>query len=417
MRGWRLLLTVAMASSCGRYSFERGSTDTVDDAGDAGDDGPIDGIDAAVCSASRIVAGWDNTCAVRAGEVWCWGQNTTDQLGPNAGSGIGPVVIPLATADDVTIGNDTLCAHLPTNEIWCWGQGVYGQIGDGSLTNPQPNPQKVTNLPGGLPALAVASGGDHHCAILSDATVACWGSNDFDQLGTAAMLPNCSGQRCSTMPLLVAGLSNVSQIVTGIDHSCALSGGTVLCWGQNNYGQLGDTTTTLRATPQAITGVSEPIAQLSAGDNHNCAVAVSGNLYCWGRNNATQLGVATTEQCSTLGDCSTTALAVAWPAAVAPSRVAAGGAHSCAVDGDGRVWCWGQNDNGQVGIPAATPDVTMPTDTQVISVADVTSGNTHSCVRTSDGEMACWGENSLGQLANGAGPANAAPAPVVGVCP
>jgi alpha-tubulin suppressor-like RCC1 family protein len=139
----------------------------------------------------------------------------------------------------------------------------------------------------------------------------------------------------------VSGIQGATAITAGSQHSCALlGGGTVKCWGDNTYGQLGDgTTDTMTSTPVTVTGLSGTTA-IAAGADHTCALLTDGSVKCWGANHSGQLGDGTTTN---------------WPSPMAASGISmataitAGTAHTCALFGDGTVRCWGSNGSGQLG--------------------------------------------------------------------
>ena len=135
-------------------------------------------------------------------------------------------------------------------------------------------------------ATAISAGGFHSCALLSNGQVDCWGDNEVGQLGNGT-----TGTYVAT-PVQVTGISNATAISagTGGAHSCALlATGRVECWGSNDYGQLGNGSTTDSSTPVQVSGISNATA-ISAGGAHSCALLATGEIYCWGLNEDGQLG-------------------------------------------------------------------------------------------------------------------------------
>jgi alpha-tubulin suppressor-like RCC1 family protein len=190
--------------------------------------------------------------------------------------------------------------------VWCWGLNGDGQLGDNTTTD-RHYPVQVKG-PGGsgtLSGAASAEGGEKStCAAKSDGTVWCWGRNDNGQLGD-----NTTTDR--TAPVQVKGtggsgtLTGVDSIAIGLTHVCAAkSDGTVWCWGRNDKGQLGDTTTTDRSAPVQVkgpggSGTFAGAIAIGAGDSHSCAADSDGYVWCWGLNNEGQLGGGSTSASST----------------------------------------------------------------------------------------------------------------------
>jgi alpha-tubulin suppressor-like RCC1 family protein len=183
----------------------------------------------------------------------------------------------------------------------------------------------------------------------------------------------------------------------------------MLCWGANDYGQLGDGTTTSRPTPGEVTALAGRVAHLAAGASHSCAQTPEGELYCWGDNRYGQLGT---------GDRTNQPLPKkVVGSADASAKVFAGGAHSCAIHADGSFWCWGDNRSGQLGVGDTEPRLTA---TRVDALgSDVTAayaGGAHTCVLRTDGSVWCWGNNQYGQLGVAVGSKATSPVRVIPPC-
>lgn len=184
----------------------------------------------------------------------------------------------------------------------------------------------------------------------------------------------------------------IAQISAGLYHTCALvSDGTVRCWGQNGYGQLGDGTTDQREIPVAVAGLSAA-AQIAAGGMHTCALLVSGSISCWGGNETGQLGDGTTAP---------SPIPVPVENISGALSVAAGGMHSCAMHGGGTVSCWGFNATGQLGNGSTSPSSTPVAVTGLSSAMSISCGGFHSCSTHTNGKVRCWGYNEFGQLGDG----------------
>ncbi len=302
------------------------------------------GISVSTNSAFSIAAGEEYTCMLlQDAMVQCWGDNTFGQLGNgtnNNKSNVPVSVTGLTGATAIAAGSDHTCALMSGGTVQCWGTNVYGQLGNGSSTGPEVCiygtacsnvPVTVTGLTG---ATAIAAGYDDTCALLSDATVQCWGGNKYGQLGSGSTAN-------SIVPVTVRGLTGAIAITAGGYHTCALlSGGTVQCWGSNAYGQLGDGTNTDSNVPVSVTGLTG-VTAISAGWYHTCALLSGGTVQCWGYNNYGQLGNGTNTNSN---------VPVSVTGLTGATAIAAGyTAHTCAFLSSGTVQCWGYNFQGQLG--------------------------------------------------------------------
>jgi alpha-tubulin suppressor-like RCC1 family protein len=245
--------------------------------------------------------------------------------------------------------------------------------------------------------LALAAGGDHTCAVLKDGTAWCWGRNTNGQLGDGS-------DSDRTEPVQVAELTDVTAIAGGGHHSCAIhAGGAVSCWGANYGSQLGNTPGD-HLTPVPVVGLSGAL-DIVAGDAHSCARLDGGSVTCWGANSHGQLGDGT------VGTGRGTPRQVEGPAGV--TAIAADGSTTCAIDGNQALWCWGDNDEGQLGDGTKTQS---PAAKKVISsdVAGVAVGDEFTCALLSpDGKVMCSGANQRGQL--GVSPSTMSPSTMVPV--
>ena len=339
--------------------------------------------------AKSLAAGKDFTCAVTAvGAVMCWGYNWYGQLGD--GSVINrtaPVAVSGLTSGvrTVTAGRYHTCALTTSGGVKCWGYNGQGQLGDGTATSHR-TPIDVNGLTSGVSA--IAAGGYHTCALKTDGSLLCWGDNSAGSLGDGTVSNR-------TEPVNVNGLDGkVSAVSAGIHHTCALlNKGTVQCWGANHSGQLGDGSLTDRAVPAEVTGLNEEVTFLAAGDDYACVV-VDGKIYCWGENGDGQLGDGTTIDRST-------------PVAVnnlteEAEIVAAGSINSCAALDDGGISCWGDNRYGQLGVGKTTRQRTPASVSSLPgTIGAISAGEQHTCAVTTAGAPKCWGNNSYGQLGDG----------------
>jgi alpha-tubulin suppressor-like RCC1 family protein len=357
-------------------------------------------------SAGQVSAGGAHSCAVgratgpggTAGFV-CWGSDRAGQLGDNGDddrSLPAPIELPLLPGG-VSAGTLHSCVVDSSAALWCWGRGSSGQLGPGHLVD-TPFPIEVALPTGADQATAVASGGTHTCVLVNPADglggeIFCFGDNSYGQLGDGTLT---SRPTPALVPLGPTG-ARVKQVTAGGGHTCAIDvTGQPWCWGRGDSGQLGDGVEANQPTP---TPVSLPngssVQSLSAGGAHTCAVDQAGGVWCWGADDRGQLG---------LGDAGAGAVtnvdapaAVALPAAA--TGISAGGSHSCASLGDASVWCWGANDSGQLG-DGTTIDRATPARVAGASGA-VSAGTLHSCASSAGHAVACWGADTSGQLGDG----------------
>lgn len=351
-----------------------------------------------------LVLQWAGTQATG----WGWngfGQlgdgSTTDRLIPVAADSTGVLagktVVALAPGDLHTLA---LCSD---GTVAAWGRNNSGQLGDNSTTNRlAPVAVTASGALSGKTPIAIATGGSHSLALCSDGTVVGWGRNDVGQLG------DNTGTNRST-PVLVANSGvlagkTVVAIATGFDHSLALcSDGTLAAWGWNGSGQLGDGTTTFKLAPVAVdmSGAlsGKTVVAIAAAAGRSFALCSDGTLVGWGENNYGQLGDGTTTDRST-------PVVVATGGALAGKTivsVAAGAFHSLALGSDGTLAAWGWNALGQLGDGTTTdrPTPVAVTTSGVLSgktIVSLKAGYAFNLALCSDGTLVSWGDNGSGQL-------------------
>lgn len=340
---------------------------------------------------SSLALGDEHSCVLTTnGDVKCWGGNTYGQLGDESKkSRTTPVKVVNLESNirAISAAEAHTCALLATGGVKCWGEGRQGEIGDGSKLS-RLSATSVNGLAGGVKA--ISTGGRHTCALLENGGVKCWGDNFYGQLGT-----NDTVDR--TTPTDVSGLaSGVSSISAGKGHTCAsLTAGGMKCWGDNLYGQLGDTTVKTQLLPTNVVGLSSSyirINAISASTSHTCALLSVGGVKCWGENNTGQLGDNTliNRKIPT----SVTGLSTG------VVGVSTGRWHTCALLAAGGVKCWGT----RLGLNNALNDTT-PIDVSGLStgVNAVSSGYEHACVLLANSSVKCWGWNEANQLGLGDG--------------
>lgn len=234
-----------------------------------------------------ISAGWYHTCALTAtGGVICWGWGSFGLLGNNSGaeSHIPVNVSNLSSGvSAVSAGENKSCVVTDAQGAKCWGSNYLGQLGNNSPDMISLVPVDVSGLSSGVSAVAV--GDWHACALTTTGGVKCWGGNFKGELGNNTTTH-------SPIPVDVVGLSSgVSAIATGGEHTCALTTtGGVKCWGQNSSGQLGNNTTHDSTHPVDVIGLSSGVKAIAAGTYNTCALTETGGVKCWGWGSSGQLG-------------------------------------------------------------------------------------------------------------------------------
>lgn len=235
----------------------------------------------------------------------------------------------------------------------------------------------------GYPVSSVSCGQWHSCAMTSGGAAKCWGDGEYGQLGDGS-------KSKSLVPVEVAGLgSEVIAVEAASYFSCALvRGGAIRCWGVNSGGQLGDGSTIDNPVPGGVVGLDAGVVAISAGSSHTCALTSTGGVECWGFN----LG-------GKLGDGSTADSAVPVGVVGLSSEViaiSAGANHTCAVTSGGGVKCWGGNSYGELG-DGSTTDSPVPVDVVGFDagVVAIAAGMHHTCVLTRCGGTKCWGRDNV----------------------
>jgi alpha-tubulin suppressor-like RCC1 family protein len=243
---------------------------------------------------AAIAGGQEHTCAVTStGGVKCWGDNFSGQLGDGTTTDRRTPVDVSGLSSSVVavaVGAGHSCALTGAGGVKCWGENNQGQLGDGTTTD-RHVPANVLGLPSGVKSIAAA--GVHTCALMSGGALKCWGANDYGELGDGT-----TTQRNG--PVEVSGLeSGVAAVAAGgdqdgNDHTCALTNTGVKCWGLNSDGELGDGTTTNRHIPGAVSGLASGVIAVAVGGGQSCALTSLGRIKCWGWNYFGQLGDGTT---------------------------------------------------------------------------------------------------------------------------
>ena len=368
---------------------------------------------------SVVAAGYDTTCAIAAGSLYCWGANDTGQLGTGDRVDIGtPTAIKSDITDWIAVDSASYtvsgvdyserwghaCAISTSAGVYCWGRNKYGELGDGTYVDS--DVPVAAALPS--PATSISVGRLRTCATTESKELYCWGWAGDRGLGD----PNIVSFTIGTSPIPIRGsdLTGWTHVDSNEWLSCALRDGEVWCWGWTGGGGLGNGVFGGYSWGKVASGASELSVGWSANidDDGNDAwdldlncIIVDGKLQCWGDNRFGQLGQGGATMQPT-------------PSEVTGghrfSSIAAGGSHVCGIE-NGNLLCWGSTSHGQAnGVIAGTSavpcgsapglscNVPVPAQVSFMPTADqVTLGRYHSCARAG-GAVTCWGDNAYGQL-------------------
>lgn len=362
----------------------------------------IDGLCRAPLFFIAVAAGQAHTCGIISDHrVVCWGYNYYGQLG-NGGTSDEETPVEaagIANANAIAGAYQHTCAVLGDGKARCWGR-ISHVLGDGQWHWDFAN----VEVSGMTNAISVTAHDlDHTCVLRSDGRISCWGDSQGGVLGDGTVSDGSWGERQT--PREVGGIANAVAVSTGQAHTCALlDDGTVLCWGFNHSGQLGDGTTTTRLAPVQVTGVTGEVTAITTGSFHSCVVLSNGKVLCWGYNQYGQLGNGSTSESPVPVEVAGVNSAVA---------VGAGFSHTCAVLADGKVKCWGCYDDGSIG-HCLWNGTAIPMDvTGVTEAVAISAGEGHTCALLRNGKVQCWGANRFGQLGNGTQVDSSTPVAVV----
>ena len=226
---------------------------------------------------------------------------------------------------------------------------------------------------------SISAGYRATCAILNTGAASCWGRS------------NQQGNGARGAPVLVSGISGASALSANTG-GCAVTAGSVKCWGSGRYGQLGNGGVGDSAVPVAVTGVTTATA-VSSGARHSCARLANGTVQCWGENSFGGLGNA-----SALGF---SAVPVTVTGISTATAVSVGYRHTCAVLVGGSVQCWGLANSGQLGVTVGTSTSTPQVVPGISTATGIAAGDSFTCALLSGGGVQCWGDNTSAQLGSG----------------
>ena len=369
-----------------------------------------------------ISAGGSHSCAIEGGNAYCWGSGQYGELGAGRITGsAAPVAVDTTgvlagkTLTQIAAGTDATCALDSTGTAYCWGDNNSGQLGDGSSSGSNvPVAVDTNGVLAGKTLIQITLAGDAACALDSAGAAYCWGQDGGGELGNRSTSD-------SDVPVAVdiAGVlagKTLTQIAAGTAATCALdSTGTAYCWGDNNYGQLGDGNSGDSSgsdVPVAVdtAGVlaGKTLTQITGAGLHTCALDTAGAAFCWGYNVFGELGNGSTND-------SAVPVAVNAHGLLAGKKltsITAGstdGGSTCAADTGGAVYCWGDDYFGELGNGDSGDNVNaivpVAVDTTGVlageTITQITTAGADACALGSADTIYCWGDNSDGQLGDG----------------
>jgi hypothetical protein len=345
-----------------------------------------------VSDVTAVATGYWHTCALRKdGKMFCWGDNSTGELGTSSGGNVlRPAEVPnMPSVKQLALGGGYTCAITPADKVMCWGDDQYGQLGDGVAGGNRSTPAFVKKADGNDLANVydIAAGSCFTCALAADG-VYCWGCNNASQLGR-----DSTSLTQSPSALLVPSSSGATLLAVGDEVAHFSDGGKVCGWGSNAGKAISGTADASFATPSCFS--LSGILQTVLGRGWGCARLASGAVQCWG------LQIGSSNIVAPPG--------MAQPGLLA-TKLGGGEAVACARLADGSEKCWGANNEGGLG-DGTMQDETVATavvDNQGIPLSSVLSDGQsksgvalHSCAIQSDGALRCWGWNEKGQIGIG----------------
>ena len=351
---------------------------------------------------SVMDTGAAHTCGILDnGSAMCWGRDSNGQLGDGGESAtnIRPSTY-IDMPNDVTIsqifaGPFRTCAIFSNDATKCWGFNEDGQSGDES-TNTYKSPTNAVMFPEGRVAESIGMGNKHTCAILDNGQLTCWGADLHGALGNGD-----SNSEDQYTPVIIPTPADRTaiNIDAGVSHTCILmDDGGIMCWGRDNAGQLGNgesSPTTYAPESDVILPEGRVATDFSVGNEHSCAILDNDSVVCWGMNNYGQLGDNSTTNAKI-------PTFVHLPNGSKATKISSGSGHTCATIDNGSLYCWGHNKNSRLGIGTSGGVRTIPmfvSSNQ--SIIEISASAEHTCVLSENGSISCWGRNNYGQLGLG----------------
>jgi len=334
-------------------------------------------------------AGYQHNCAIKSDHsLWCWGDNKFGQIG-NGNFSQYPVTEPVKVETDenvewilVTGGDTSTCAIDTNQQLWCWGENTYSQLGNDT----KQNSASPVRIPGDAQWKTVDSGPYRNCGIQSEGSLWCWGWYVGEEIFNT--------ETSISKPKQLGIDTDWQSVSLGNDHGCGLkTNNTMWCWGSI----VGSPDNTVLTKPTQITNDSD-WHFISAGFTHTCAIKISGSLWCWGNNTSGQIGNNQTDIETFVNVPKRISDDTYW------LDVSTGISHTCALKNDHSLWCWGDNEYGQLGNNSQNRQYKPHKIGNKKDWVNIVAEADHSCASNRAGNIYCWGLNYRAELGIGGTP-------------
>jgi alpha-tubulin suppressor-like RCC1 family protein len=310
----------------------------------------------------------------------------------------------------ISSGGEHACGLTGDGAIYCWGNNNHGQLGNGNAGGDSHVPVLVSTsqVSGETYFIEVSAGGSHTCAITSTGVGYCWGEDTFGRLGDGGTETDRS-EPVAINPATITGETYFRSISAGQFHTCGITvSGRAYCWGSDVNGALGDGGGALNAlSPSQIdtTVISgeKSFIKIQSGRYFSCGITADRKTYCWGQNDFGQLGDGTTNTAYSPSALDDTTL----PANAMLKDLVVGHSHTCGITDAGLAYCWGSDQWGQLGDGGLSADKSSPSPVNTYNVSspesfvELASGQNTFCATTNRGKAYCWGEDSDYELGDG----------------
>ena len=353
-----------------------------------------------VAGLETISAGGGHTCFVNPqGVASCWGNNSNGQLGDGTTTSTSQptTVYGHHLFVSISAGMNHTCGITANAQVLCWGD-ISGGDQSAMMAGEDQRNRSPADISGGLSFAAVSAGEDHTCGLTTAGAAYCWGNNDYGQLGNGTKIS-------SSKPVPVTGGYTFRSVRAGVVFSCGITdAGSAYCWGANSFGRLGNGSQVDSSHPVPVSG-NIKFAAISAGDGHACGVTPEGKAYCWGYNKFGQIG---------LPEGKSSPIPVPIAGGLTFASIAAGRGNTYALTRDGTAYSWG---SGMAVLSVSTEEVAATHPGQIFGTQGLrfkllSMSFAHACGQTTAGEVYCWGSNKYGQLGNGSNDETVRPTPV-----